>query len=53
MNMHAEMTDAADAAARTVEHVAPAQFDGPTPCTKEVMVVPLSQSCFPVAPSSA
>lgn len=34
MNMHAEMTDAADAAARTVEHVAPAQFDGPTPCTE-------------------
>jgi len=34
MNMHAEMTDAADAAARTVEHVAPAQFGGPTPCTE-------------------
>ena len=34
MNLHAEMTDAADAAARTVEHVAPAQFDGPTPCTE-------------------
>jgi uncharacterized protein (TIGR03086 family) len=34
MNLHAEMTDAADAAARTVEHVTPAQFDGPTPCTE-------------------
>lgn len=34
MNLHAEMTDAAAAAARTVEHVAPAQFDGPTPCTE-------------------
>jgi uncharacterized protein (TIGR03086 family) len=34
MNMHAEMTDAPDAAARTVAHVAPAQFAGPTPCTE-------------------
>lgn len=32
--MHAEMTDAANAAARTVEHVTPAQLDGPTPCTE-------------------
>jgi uncharacterized protein (TIGR03086 family) len=32
MNLHAEMTDAADAAARTVDHVRPAQFGDPTPC---------------------
>jgi uncharacterized protein (TIGR03086 family) len=34
MNMHAEMTDAADAAARTVARVNASQFDGPTPCTE-------------------
>jgi uncharacterized protein (TIGR03086 family) len=34
MNMHAEMTDAADAAARTVAHVDAGQFDAPTPCTE-------------------
>jgi uncharacterized protein (TIGR03086 family) len=33
MNMHAEMTDAADAAARTVANVSPGQFGLPTPCT--------------------
>jgi uncharacterized protein (TIGR03086 family) len=33
MNLHAEMTDAADAAARTVANVRAAQFGGPTPCT--------------------
>ena len=33
MNMHAEMTDAADAAARTVANVDAGQFGGPTPCT--------------------
>jgi uncharacterized protein (TIGR03086 family) len=32
MNLHAEMTDAADAAARTVDDVRPAQFGDPTPC---------------------
>jgi uncharacterized protein (TIGR03086 family) len=32
MNLHAEMTDAADAAARTVGNVRPAQFGDPTPC---------------------
>ena len=32
MNLHAEMTDAADAAARTVDNVRPAQFGDPTPC---------------------
>jgi len=32
MNLHAEMTDAADAAARTVDNVKPAQFGDPTPC---------------------
>jgi len=32
MNLHAEMTDAADAAARTVDGVRPAQFGDPTPC---------------------
>jgi uncharacterized protein (TIGR03086 family) len=31
MNMHAEMTDAADAAARTVANVSPGQFGQPTP----------------------
>jgi uncharacterized protein (TIGR03086 family) len=33
MNLHAEMTEAADAAARTVDHVHAGQFGGPTPCT--------------------
>ena len=33
MNLHAEMTDAADAAARTVGNVHAGQFGGPTPCT--------------------
>jgi len=33
MNLHAEMTDAADAAARTVGRVHAGQFGGPTPCT--------------------
>jgi uncharacterized protein (TIGR03086 family) len=33
MNLHAEMTDAADAAARTVGNVHAGQFSGPTPCT--------------------
>lgn len=32
MNLHAEMTDAADAAARTVANVDAGQFGGPTPC---------------------
>lgn len=32
MNMHAEMTDAAGAAARTVAHVDASQFSQPTPC---------------------
>jgi uncharacterized protein (TIGR03086 family) len=34
MNMHAEMTDAADAAARTVTNVSPSQFGQPTPDTE-------------------
>jgi uncharacterized protein (TIGR03086 family) len=34
MNMHAEMTDAADAAARTVANVSPRQFGQPTPDTE-------------------
>jgi uncharacterized protein (TIGR03086 family) len=34
MNMHAEMTDAADAAARTVANVSPSQFGLPTPDTE-------------------
>jgi uncharacterized protein (TIGR03086 family) len=34
MNLHAEMTSAADAAARTVAHVDAGQFGGPTPCTE-------------------
>lgn len=33
MNLHAEMTDAAEAAARTVTHVDPGQLTQPTPCT--------------------
>jgi uncharacterized protein (TIGR03086 family) len=33
MNQHAEMTEAADAAARTVAQVDPGQFGLPTPCT--------------------
>jgi uncharacterized protein (TIGR03086 family) len=33
MNLHAEMTDAAAAAARTVSNVDAGQFGGPTPCT--------------------
>jgi uncharacterized protein (TIGR03086 family) len=33
MNLHAEMTDAADAAARTVAGVDAAQFGRPTPCS--------------------
>ena len=33
MNLHTEMTDAADAAARTVANVDAGQFGGPTPCT--------------------
>jgi uncharacterized protein (TIGR03086 family) len=33
MNLHSEMTDAADAAARTVAHVDPSQLGLPTPCT--------------------
>ena len=33
MNLHAEMTDAAEAAARTVANVEAGQFGGPTPCT--------------------
>jgi uncharacterized protein (TIGR03086 family) len=33
MNLHAEMTDAADAAARTVANVDSSQFGRPTPCT--------------------
>ena len=32
MNLHAEMTDAADAAARTVDNVRPDQFGDFTPC---------------------
>jgi uncharacterized protein (TIGR03086 family) len=32
MTLHAELTDAADAAARTVDNVTPAQLSGPTPC---------------------
>ena len=32
MNLHAEMTDAAEAAARTVDNVRPDQLTGPTPC---------------------
>jgi uncharacterized protein (TIGR03086 family) len=32
MNLHAEMTDAADAAARTVANVRTGQLGGPTPC---------------------
>jgi uncharacterized protein (TIGR03086 family) len=32
MNQHAEMTDAADAAARIVGNVQPSQFGRPTPC---------------------
>jgi uncharacterized protein (TIGR03086 family) len=32
MNLHAEMTDAAGAAARTVAHVDASQFNDPTPC---------------------
>ena len=34
MNMYSEMTDAAEAAARTVEHVQADQLAGPTPCTE-------------------
>jgi len=34
MNQHAEMTEAADAAARTVAHVDPSQFGRQTPCTE-------------------
>ena len=34
MNLHAEMTDAADAAARTVANVSPGQFGLPTPDTE-------------------
>jgi uncharacterized protein (TIGR03086 family) len=34
MNMYSEMTDAAEAAARTVAHVQAGQLDGPTPCTE-------------------
>jgi uncharacterized protein (TIGR03086 family) len=34
MILHAELTDAADATARTVDNVTPAQFGGPTPCTE-------------------
>jgi uncharacterized protein (TIGR03086 family) len=34
MNLHTEMTDAADAAARTVANVAASQFGRPTPCTE-------------------
>ena len=34
MNQHAEMTAAADAAARTVGNVRPGQFGEPTPCTE-------------------
>jgi len=32
MTLHAELTDAADAAARTVDNVTQAQLGGPTPC---------------------
>ncbi len=34
MNLHAEMTDAAEAAARTVDNVRPGQFGDPTPDTE-------------------
>jgi uncharacterized protein (TIGR03086 family) len=34
MILHPELTDAADAAARTVDNVTPAQFGGPTPDTE-------------------
>src|ERR1700761_777235 len=34
MNLHTEMTDAADAAARTVAGVDPGQLGRPTPCTE-------------------
>ena len=34
MNQHAEMTDAAEAAARTVANVDAGQFGRPTPCTE-------------------
>jgi uncharacterized protein (TIGR03086 family) len=33
MNLHPQLTEAADAAARVVSGVSPDQFDGPTPCT--------------------
>jgi uncharacterized protein (TIGR03086 family) len=33
MNLHPQLTEAADAAARVVSGVSPEQFDGPTPCT--------------------
>jgi uncharacterized protein (TIGR03086 family) len=33
MNLHSEMTDAAEAAVRTVSNVDAGQFGGPTPCT--------------------
>jgi uncharacterized protein (TIGR03086 family) len=34
MNLHPQLSDAADAAARVVSGVSPGQFDGPTPCTE-------------------
>jgi uncharacterized protein (TIGR03086 family) len=34
MNLHAEMTNAADAAGRTAAHVDASQFGRPTPCTE-------------------
>jgi uncharacterized protein (TIGR03086 family) len=34
MNLHAEMTAAADAAAKVVDNVRPGQFTDPTPCTE-------------------
>ena len=33
MNLHPQLSDAADAAARVVSGVSPEQFGGPTPCT--------------------
>jgi uncharacterized protein (TIGR03086 family) len=33
MNLHSQLTEAADAAARVVSGVSPDQLDGPTPCT--------------------
>ena len=34
MTLHAELTDATEAAARIVDHVTPDQLGGPAPCTE-------------------